>query len=525
MTTLSIDMDTGMAMSDGVVLRSDVIRPSGPGRHPALIFRTPYDRSTFASVSLQVHALRMARAGYAVVLQDVRGRFGSPGVFEPFVNEQSDGVDTIHGVAEQPWCDGKVGTVGISYNGFSQIATAAAAPEPLAAWIPGLTPFDVRRSWIREGDVFNYGFNLAWMLGSIGSVDKRTPDPAALIAAFSDPFGSASRRPTNQPELTSAPVADAFFAWLGADDPYPGDSRIPAPGGLGDVAAPALVVAGWFDIFQPGSLDLFDALGAETAELGHRLVAGPWDHSGLPFKRRAGDRDHGIPAMLDYHALQRGWFDAHLRGADLPESGRDIFVTGSNRWEDLGGWPPPGETRSWDLNPDGTMSTTGHGGEVAITLDIDDPTPALGGRPYPWEPLMRSGSFDQRPREERADVAVFTSEPLEHPVRAIGSVTVETVVVPETHGTDVTVTVSDVDAAGVSWNVADGIRRVRGASGEMLNARVSLGSVAHEFSAGHRIRVSLAAAAFPRYDMYGGSGTRVFLTGPGYSRLRVTEVA
>jgi putative CocE/NonD family hydrolase len=508
MATLSIDTDSRIPVRDGTELAAHVVRPGATGRHPAIVFRTPYDRTTFASVSLQVHALAMAREGYAVVLQDVRGRGESAGDFEPFVNEQADGVDTIRWVAEQPWCDGTVGTVGISYNAFSQVAAAASAPEPLAAWMPALTPFDVRTSWVREGGAFNYGFNLAWMLGGIAAEDRRTRDPAPLLSAFGDPRATSARNPHDQPELASTPGGDAYFGWLAADDPYPGDLRVPQSGDLGGVAAPALVVAGWFDVFQPGSLELYGALASEAGHLGHGLVAGPWDHTGLPFKRRSGERDHGTAAMLDYHALQLAWFDAHLRGAALPDTFHRVFVSGADEWLEIDAWPPPGTTRAWDLNPDGTIGSSGRGGETEIVLDEAHPTPALGGRPYPWEPLLQPGVFDQRSREARSDVAVFTSPPLERPLRVAGPASVETVVVAESEGTDVVVTLSDVDDAG-----------------ETLNARISLGGLAHEFRTGHRVRLAVAAAAHPRFDVFGGAGRRLFLTGPGYSRLILPEVS
>lgn len=524
MTSLRVETDTGIPMGDGIVLRADVLRPSRPGRYPAIVYRTPYDRTSFASVSLQVHALRMAASGYAVVLQDVRGRFGSPGRFEPFVNEQSDGVDTIHWAAEQPWCNGRVGTAGISYNAFAQLATATAAPEPLRAWIPGLTPFDVRTSWIRDGEALNYGFHLAWMLGGIAPVDPRTPDPGAALEAYSDPASVARRDPAEQPELAASPSARAYFQWLEADDPYPDDERVPGPGDLGAVRAPALVMAGLYDVFQPGSFELHRALGAEAGHPSHALVAGPWDHTGLPFKRRAGDRDHGPGAMLDYHELQRAWMDAHLRDREPFDDVCRVFTTGAAEWEGHEQWPPPGTTRSFELNADGSLGSPGPGGEAALTVDAGDPTPSLGGRAYPWEPLLRPGSFDQRPREARPDVLVFTSDRLDRPYRITGPVTVETVVASDAGGTDVVAMLCDVASSGASWNIADGVRRVRGRIGEPANARVSLGHAAHEFRRGHRIRVSLSAAAFPRYDVFGGPGRRVFLTGPGYSRLIVREV-
>ena len=151
MYSLSVDAGLDVPMSDGTGLATDVIRPAGGGSVPAVVVRTPYNRRTPASRGLQVDALGLAEAGYAVVIQDTRGRFASGGDFEPFVDEQDDGIDTIEWVAGQPWCNGRVGMAGISYLGYCQLAAAARGPEPLEAIIPGLTPCDVRDGWICEG--------------------------------------------------------------------------------------------------------------------------------------------------------------------------------------------------------------------------------------------------------------------------------------------------------------------------------------------------------------------------------------
>lgn len=140
--SVSVDLGVGVPMSHGAGLVADIVRPSGGGPVPAVVVRTPYNRCTPASRGLQVDALGLAETGYAVVIQDVRGRFASGCGFEPFVNEQDDGVDTVEWAAAQPWCNGRMGMAGISYLGFCQLATAVRRPEPLQAIMPGLTPCD-----------------------------------------------------------------------------------------------------------------------------------------------------------------------------------------------------------------------------------------------------------------------------------------------------------------------------------------------------------------------------------------------
>ncbi len=299
--------------------------------------RTPYDRTTYASVSLQVHALRLARAGYAVVLQDVRGRFGSGGDFEPFVNEQADGLATLDWVTSMPWCNGAVAMGGVSYNAFNQTAAATSGHGSLKAIVPALAPGDVRDTWIRRGGALDIGFHLPWALSPIAPLDRRTRDVEALFAAFDDPW-ETSAMGVEQSVLRTTPAASWFFDWAADQDPYPGDPRVPTEADLAQLVAPALVVAGWYDVFAAGSFRLFDALGDRA-----HIVAGPWDHSGLPLGRRSGDVDFGRSAAVDLHQLQVDWYDAHLRGAGALPAKATVFVTGANDWVQMSAWPPPEE--------------------------------------------------------------------------------------------------------------------------------------------------------------------------------------
>lgn len=523
MGSLAVDTGIGIPVPHGATLASDLIRPAGPGRYPAVLMRTAYDRTTHASVSLQVHALRLAAAGYAVVLQDVRGRGASTGDFVPFTSEQADGLASIEWIAGQPWCNGSVAMGGISYNAFCQLAAAAAAPEPLAAWVPGLSPFDVRTSWIREGGALNYGFHLAWGLGAVLPGDPRTHDVERATRAFASPLATARRGVTGQEELAQGP-GTWFREWAADADPYPGDARVPTRGDLGGVSAPALVVAGWHDIFQAGTFELYESLCRET-ERTHGLIVGPWDHTGLPLSRRVGDMDFGTAALSDLHELQLQWFDCHLRGASEPQARIRVFVTGRNDWLSLARWPPPSNQTSWYPSADGVLART-ETGEQEMTVDLDhsDPTPALGGRVYPWEPVLRPGVVEQSRRRNRTDVAAFASEPLAAPFLAMGPVEFELVVAAPAGGTDVVTTLIDVDPEGRAHNVADGVSRAPLPIGESASVRVSLGQIAHRFGVGHRIGLDVSCAAFPRYDLAFRPGRRTLHVGGGRAVLLLPQV-
>lgn len=134
-----VDKHVMVPMRDGVRLATDVYRPDGPGRFPVLLNRLPYNKELFSLVNFSFDVARGVQAGYAVVVQDTRGRFASEGTFDPFVHEADDGADTVAWAASQPWSTGAVGMVGGSYFGATQWTAASAAPEALRAIAPFVT--------------------------------------------------------------------------------------------------------------------------------------------------------------------------------------------------------------------------------------------------------------------------------------------------------------------------------------------------------------------------------------------------
>lgn len=508
MHSVSVELGIDVVMSDGTTLAADVIRPAGGGPVPAVVVRTPYNRRTPASRGLQVDALGLAEAGYAVVIQDVRGRFASGGDFEPFVNEQADGVDTVEWTAAQRWCNGRVGMAGISYLGYCQLATAVGRPEPLRAIIPGLVPCDVRDGWIQENGEANHGFNLAWMLGALLPVDPRMADPAGALDAWARPGETAAGSSEIDRLIAASPLAGAWQEW-NRPDPYAEAASIPNRDAIAGVTTPALVVAGWFDLFQPSTFELAGALAGSV------LVAGPWGHGGLPLARDAGARDHGATAAFDLGGAQRTFLDRHLRDAGTTAAKATVFVTGANRWESLPAWPPRTSRLALFPAAGGRLGEAAEEATADVGLDAADPTPSVGGRVFQWAPDLVPGPFDQSARDARGDVLSFTSEPLPAAMTVAGPVTVT--VATDVEGAEgmVFATLSDMDRDGAVWNVADGGAAVTGPS-----TRVEMGHAAHQFGAGHRVRLTLSFGAFPRYRWQPACGHRQISLGSG-TRLEV----
>ena len=519
MPTLTVETKVDVPTRDGVTLATTLFRPAGPGGSPAILMRTPYDRTTYSSETLQVHASALAAAGYAVVLQDVRGRGESEGHFSPFVNERSDGIDTLEWIAGQPWSNGEVGLAGISYNAFTQLAIVATNHEAVRCWVPGLSPSDVRTSWIRRNGLLDLGFHLAWALGAIASTDARTADAKELLAAFESPVETARRGPNDQPELQSTPAANWFFDWVGSEDPYPGDDGVPTVMDIATIKAPALVVAGWYDVFSAGSIELFETLQQGSNSRGHRLVAGPWDHSGLPLGRRAGDRDFGLSASIDLHDLQLRWFDQHLRGGDEVEDDR-VFITGKNEWWSGVVWPPSTENLTLHVTLEGELETApSPRGSLEVSLDAEDPTPAVGGATFPWEPVLRPGAFDQRWRQSRGDVLVFSGEELSSPLVVAGSPRLDIPVETPAEDTPVVATLVELERGGQVWNISDGFGLVDPAT---RVASFDLGPICHQFSPGSRVGLDIAFAADVRVGPAVARSCFIELErGPGWLTLPV----
>ena len=313
-----IERDVAIVTRDGVKLAADVIRPAGAGPFPTLVYRTPYSRrGTFEGGTVRAAVGR----GYAVVVQDVRGRYGSAGEFVPYLNEGKDGYDTIEWAAAQPWSNGKVGTFGLSYPGAVQWLAAVESPPHLAAMVPAMT-FSTSRNFIYSGGVFD-GSWTTWTWNNIAPdvrVRKNLPGPRtgeAARAAWDEQRDSVQKRLplTNLPEFKD--VAPWLTQWMLVP---PGDARwdwMEIRGKYDKVKAAVLNISGWHDEAYGPEGAITNYLGLLQSRRGQdprtTLVLGPWIHGG-PMSRdskrqeSSGDRSFGPAAA---HRLRRAGARLH----------------------------------------------------------------------------------------------------------------------------------------------------------------------------------------------------------------------
>lgn len=499
-------LDVRVPMRDGVELAADVVLPRAAGPLPVLLVRTPYSRGAMRLVH---DVIGLARGGWAVVVQDVRGRFDSSGSFIPFVCEVDDGYDTVEWCAQQPWSDGRVAMTGWSYVGATQWLAALSGHPALRAINPVIAAGDIADAMTREGGAFLIGLVQPWALGLAAS------DPTLAVAdrERAGRLGATWDQVVRLPPAAD-PVAElmpTYGAWRRAEGAA-GPSVTGRYDGL-DVAA--FQVAGWYDVFCESALRHHRGMAGRADGRPQRLVIGPWSHSN-GFSNLHPEVDFGGSANGGYAGILGSavhWLRQVLDGEPVA-SGISLFVMGEG-WRELESWPPPAVELALHLSSaSSARSAAGDGrldaqssapGSDVLRHDPDDPVPTRGGRVLgPFLPM--AGPVDQRPVEARGDVLVYTGDPLERPLTVIGEVRSRLRVESTGRSVDVAVKLCDVAPDGRSLNVVDSVRRVDVEPGVEVDVDVELGSTAWCFPAGHRIRLHVSGSNFPRFDVNASTG-------------------
>lgn len=510
-----------MSMRDGCVLRADIWLPDGEGPWPVLLQRTPYRKEdAFGTQYISAMDFRDAlRRGYAIVVQDTRGRYGSEGVFDPFVAEVDDGADTIGWLRQQDFCNGQVVMFGASYVGATQVLAAAGNPEGLVAISPHLTTGRHGDSWTYRGGAVELAFLLLWIIESLGPSDLQRrivhmpPADAArardLLAQFQrDPAAAFARLPVLDEDLVAlAPYAANWFKAANAQAAESDREHLDA---LAQTKLPALVSCGWNDLFLEGAIELFTTLRQRRPSAADRLIIGPWSH-GNPTDWQ-GDFWHG------YHASTAGLSDTQLEFFDAARQGETpktpvvrYFRSGSNTWHSASDWPPPGTHMRQLFLLGGTLQLELSNLDLEPRTFVSDtlnPVPSVGGATFlPGLLLGRnSGPKDQHAIEQRDDVLTFTSEPLREDTEVTGLIEANLWVSSSGASADWTARLCEVDANGQSIGLVDGIFRQTEASVEPVEVKVRLGHISHLFRRGSRYRLQVASSNFPRFDRNPQSG-------------------
>jgi putative CocE/NonD family hydrolase len=510
--------DVFVPMRDGVRLQADVLLPAKDGRYPTLVFRTPYSRKH--SGESQVIRAALNR-GYAVVLEDVRGRYGSEGVFVPYFNEGKDGYDTIEWAAAQPWSTGEIGTFGLSYPGAVQWLAAVESPPHLKAMVPSMT-FSTPRNFFYAGGLWDLSW-LSWIWDNIapdarlrgGLKGPRTEKEAAAEWARLKPPLPYRLPLADVPELKEA--APYYFEWLAH---RPGDAWwdwAEIRGKYDRVGAAVLNFSGWHDECYGPEGAITNFLGLLEARKGEkdprtRLVLGPWTHGGED-SDRSGERAFGPTAPIDAAEMILQFMDRYVRGIEngLERQPRvRAFVMGENVWRTADTLPLPGTAPlSFYLAPGGKLSSAAPAAPSgSSSAFVSDPS-----RPVIDTYSPKPGAHDYRELARRKDVLVFETEPLAADLRVVGPIGVEIHLSADAPDVDLWVKLEDVLPDGTSWNLSSPGTDVLRASerdggsapqllapGEVVTLRLPNLRTGNFFAKGHRVRVVLCGTFMPDFS-------------------------
>ena len=511
-----IRTDVSIPMRDGVELAADVYLPDGEAPYPVLLSRTPYDKSRAKG-----RAEMFVEHGYAVVVVDSRGIHASEGEWSPYVTEGADGYDTQEWIGRQPWCDGNIGMFGTSYPGFTQLLPAPYRSRYVKALVPVAAQSDNYGSiWYTDG-LYHLALGLRWgaSQAALAAGGDRPAVNWMSVMTHLPVSGALSEIGLESPFVARTldhPTYDAFWKRMSVRHLY------------AEMDVPALHVTGWYDDLVHETVLNFtqmrSASRSEHARRWQRLVIGPWGH-GFPRSSQYGDVDFGPEMLIDVDQLHLRWYDYHLKGIgngldeDAPVR---IFVMGDNRWRDEAEWPLSRATstrlylRSGGAANtrfgDGTLTGEPPGRETPDVYRYDprNPVPTHGGSGCCGGGLTPHGPLDQRVNQQRQDVLVYTTEPLEDELEVTGAITLRLFFETDVVDTDFFATVSDVDPDGRAILIAEGMLRARYRDsvesptwlepGRTHDVELTFWETSNVFKKGHRLRLHLTGSNFPRFD-------------------------
>ena len=548
---------------DGTKLAADVYLPakgSAPvaGKHPTLLCRTPYGKDRAGDVET---AKWFAARGYAVVVNDCRGRFGSEGHWRMLLDDPADGADVVKWITSQPWSTGKIGTFGTSYVGGTQHALACADPPGLACLIPVDAVANAGHAGIRHSGAFELRFfNWAYLHGGQNSREA-IANPALKEALTREAklvpqhLARLPFRPGATP-LKQVPDAEAWLVEVmrhGDYDDYwkqPGLSVVDNVSRYADV--PVYHVTGWYDSWCRQTVMSWQAL-SKAKSAPQRLIVGPWTH-GAQTRPVAGELGFPPDAALDFNVWRLRWFDRWVRGVENgveKEGPVRIFVMGGGdgrksrdgrlrhggRWRDESAFPlERTKFTAYYLGAEGKLAPHKPAGAGSTTFRFDpaDPVPSIGGNISSFGGILEPGGFDQRcrkdsafakdelPLSERRDVLVFQTDPLPEDVEVTGPIAVNLFVSSSAVDTDFTAKLIDVYPPNLDYplgfdlNIGDSIIRMRYRDslekpelmkpGGVYTATIHLYPTSNVFAKGHRIRVDVSSSNFPRFDVNPNTG-------------------
>ncbi|MGO4105910.1 CocE/NonD family hydrolase [Leifsonia sp. YAF41] len=497
-------LHTVVTTRDGIRLATDVYLPgTGSTPAPTVLIRLPYDKTGRYTFIPQIGA-HFAAHGFAVVTQDVRGKYLSEGERNPFVNEVNDGVDTVDWIIAQDWSDGNVGTWGDSYYGFTQWALASSGHPALKAIVPRVTGH--RFMDMSPGGGLPTLTLLDWLIDAWSISD--------LVLNGGTDHSSVPAIDMVHPELTDG---DALFRRYVLTELEQPEDLVRRVFPKGDPAAllpvPALHTGGWFDNLQFWQLDDWESSLGSTAGAHQYLRMWSSDHEDYRWRPRATPlgADFGlssdalaehIPALL---AEPISFFNHYLRGGEgrwaAAQVSYELCGVGDR---DAASWPPASSRmRVFGLSSTGDLVAEGEGTSGGVVEWEHRPDAPL---PFPIESEWdqnRGGVPDESALCSRDDVATFDSAAMDADYDLVGRIELTARIEAPSTRTHLVARLYDVDQSGdARFIVGNGFDVLADGQTEF---QLRLGDTAYRVPAGHRLRLLVATSLSGQYPVHPGT--------------------
>ena len=544
--SIHVDNDVAIEMRDGAKLRADIYRPDDREKHPAILFRS-YNRAYGSTMPLLYD---LVNAGYAFVNSDLRGRGTSEGVWQPeknFIVEGPDSHDTVEWIAGQSWCDGHVGTTGISHATFFQWMNAIEQPPHLRAISPWSGDFNEMFVPPYTGGAISLITTLIWLPNEsadvVNKMERQGQDVAEMRRILEwvrdNPEEVAYYLPLKDVPLARIGRIGELLKWR----LHPvSQAELEKHRLYEQVTVPCFSVTGWYDGVSWVEFENFNNMrkrgGSQRAREGQHIIAGPWPHHMLFQATRATLGDLNFGATADsmgsgIHQHQIAFFDKYVRGKDIQIPTVRYFVMGRNQWRTADAWPLP--QTQWQrfyihsqggantAAGDGLLSRDEPGSEPAdvFVYNPHRPVPTVGG------PLIGAlpgagfvaGPLEQSHVEKRSDVLCYTTSELEKDMEVTGPLQIHLFAATSARDTDFTARLVDVYPNGRAYNLAEGIMRASGRKfadkrdlvnpGEAYEYVITMGHTSQLFRKGHRIRIDISSSSFPQFDRNMNTGNPI----------------
>ncbi len=514
----SVDKITEMVeMRDGVKLATDIYHNGDTSSaKPVILVRTVYGKNqTFGWNPVWAE---LVKQGYAVLIQDIRGRFESEGVYDIARGRREDGIDTLDWIVAQSWSNGKVGLSGCSYLGETQVVLEATNHPALVVGQPQSPAsgyYKPGRAWQSfSGGAFDLAQTAGWFAGS-GAIERGTQFDFERYLSIIDTLPTISLL-----ERAGAPKT-AYEAWRTSEPDGEYFRTMDLVMADDKVSTPNLFFDTWYDYGARETLMManqFKRTAQSDAAEHQQLIIGPGTHCNFaesPDQLSVGERPMSN-GHFAYEQAQIDWYNYWLKGeknASLERPFLTYYLMGANEWRTANEWPLTNTKRTnWYLHSDGRLSldTQVQTGSVTYTYDPANPVPSHGGHSCCTGSDSEAGGYDQRANQSRADVLTFRSEPLVEGVEVTGLITATLFVSSSAVDTDFTVKLIDIYPTGEAYNVQEGIVRMRYRDSlreptliepnKVYEVQVDLNASANYFAKGHRIAVEVSSSNFPRFE-------------------------